>query len=260
MFNLFKGWRRERLRSLPFPAEWQRIIERNVSLFGRLSPEDQRELLGHTQVLLAEKHFEGCGGLELTDEIRVTVAAQACVLLLHRETDYYPRLKSILVYPSAYLVSDERPIGGGLWEEGDEIRLGHTAPRLGALVIAWDDALRGGRAVDDGENVVFHEFAHQLDFEDYVVDGTPPLESGQYLSWARVMSAEYEALRRANDTEATTLIDQYGAKNPAEFFAVITEVFFERPSELRQKHPALYEELRSFYRQDPETWQAGSRK
>jgi Mlc titration factor MtfA (ptsG expression regulator) len=256
MIDLFKGWRRERLRALPFPAEWQHVIERNVSTFSRLSPEDQRELLGHTQVLLAEKHFEGCGGLELTDEIRVTVAAQACVLLLHRETDYYPRLTSILVYPSAYLVPEERPIGGGLWEEGDEVRLGHTGPRLGALVVAWDDALAGGRTVDDGDNVVFHEFAHQLDFEDHVVDGTPLLESRQYASWARVMSAEYESLRRANDTGEVTLIDQYGAKNPAEFFAVITELFFELPVDLRRKHPALYEELRTFYRQDPAAWGA----
>src|SRR5438445_6501953 len=133
MIDLFKGRRRERLRAQPLPSEWERIIERNVSAYSHLPAEDRRELLGHTQVLLAEKHFEGCGGLELTDEIRVTVAAQACVLLLHRETDYYPRLKSILVYPSAYMVSGERPLGGGLWEEGDEIRLGHTAPRLGAL-------------------------------------------------------------------------------------------------------------------------------
>lgn len=254
--DLFKSRRRERLRALPLPAEWERIIERNVSTFGRLSPEDRRELLGHTQVLLSEKHFEGCGGLELTDEIRVTVAAQACVLLLHRDTDYYPRLTSILIYPSAYLVPGEHPIGDGLWEESEDIRLGHTGPRLGALVVAWDDALRGGRTVDDGDNVVFHEFAHQLDFEDYIVDGTPLLEYRQHQSWARVMSAEYEELRRANAGGETTLIDQYGAKNPAEFFAVLTELFFERPIDLRAKHPALYEELRAFYRQDPATWGA----
>jgi len=110
---------------------------------------------------------------------------------------------------------------------------------------------------DDGDNVVFHEFAHQLDFEDYAVDGTPLLESLRYRSWARVMSAEYEALRRASNSGEPTLIDQYGAKNPAEFFAVITELFFERPRELRGKHPALYDELRSFYHQDPATWQPG---
>jgi Mlc titration factor MtfA (ptsG expression regulator) len=254
VFGLFRRSRRERLRARPFPAEWERIIERNVAVYRRLPPEDRRELRGHVQVLLAEKDFEGCGGLVLTDEIRVTIAAQAAVLLLHRDTDYYPELKSILVYPSAYVVSEERPVGGGVWAEGDEVRLGHTAPTLGALVIAWDDALRGARTMDDGANVVFHEFAHQLDFEDRVVNGTPVLESGQYASWGRVLSAEYDALRRAADEARPTLIDQYGATNPAEFFAVLTELFFERPAELRERHPALYDELRSFYRQDPASW------
>lgn len=254
MIDLFKRRRRERARATPFPGEWQRIIERNVSAYSRLSPEDRRELLGHTQVLLAEKHFEGCGGLQLTDEIRVTVAAQASVLLLHRETDYYPRLTSILIYPSAYVVPGERPVDGGIWEEGDEVLLGHTAPQLGAMVIAWDDVVRGARAFDDADNVVFHEFAHQLDFEDDVVDGTPPLASRQYASWARVLGAEYEALRRATDDATSTWIDEYGATNPAEFFAVVTELFFERPAALRARHPALYGELQAFYQQDPAAW------
>ena len=112
MIEFFKSRRRARLRALAFPADWQRIVDRNVAVFRRLPPEDQRELLGHTQVLLAEKHFEGCGGLQLTDEIRVTIAAGASVLLLHRDTDYYPRLTSILVYPGTYVVREERPIGG----------------------------------------------------------------------------------------------------------------------------------------------------
>ena len=254
MIDLFKKWRRQRLRALPLSAEWERIIERNVSAYSRLLPEDRRELLGHTHVLLAEKHFEGCGGLQLTDEIRVTVAAQASVLLLHRDTDYYPRLTSILIYPSAYVVPGERPIGGGIWEEGEDVRLGHTSAQLGALVVAWDDVVRGARTFDDTDNVVFHEFAHQLDFEDHVVDGTPLLESRQYVSWARVLGAEYEALRRATVQATPTLIDEYGATNPAEFFAVVTELFFERPTALRERHPALYEELRKFYQQDPATW------
>lgn len=254
MFGLFKHRRRERLRALPFPPAWERVIERNVAVYRRLPPKDRRELQGHVQVLLAEKSFEGCGGLELTDEIRVTIAAQAAVLLLHRETDYYPELKAILVYPSAYVVSEERHVGDGIWSDGDEVRLGHTAARLGALVVTWDDALRGARTMDDGANVVFHEFAHQLDYEDHVVNGTPALEPGQYASWARVLSAEFDALRRAADEARPTLIDQYGATNPAEFFAVLTELFFERPTELREKHAALYDELRAFYQQDPATW------
>lgn len=254
MLGFFKHRRRARLRAIPFPEAWERIIERNVAVYRRLPAADRRELRGHVQVLLAEKHFEGCGGLELTDEIRVTIAAQAAVLLLHRETDYYPELKSILVYPSAYVVSEERPVGDGIWADGDEVRLGHTAPRLGALVIAWDDALRGARTMDDGSNVVFHEFAHQLDFEDRAVDGTPLLAREQYASWARVLSAQYDALRQATSAAQPTLIDQYGATNPAEFFAVLTELFFERPAELRARHPELYRELASFYRQDPVAW------
>ena len=254
MIDVFKSRRRARLRALPLPADWQNVIERNVAAYHRLSPEDKRELQGHTRVLLAEKHFEGCGGLQLTDEIRVTIAAQASMLLLHRETDYYPQLKSVLVYPSTYVVSGDRSLGGGVWEEGDEARLGHTGANVGALVLAWDDVLRGGRTVDDGSNLVLHEFAHQLDFENRGADGIPVLEARQYSSWARVLSAEYKALRQAADDTVPTLIDQYGATNPAEFFAVLTELFFEKPVEFRDKHEALYAELREFYRQDPAKW------
>ncbi|MEO5580117.1 MAG: M90 family metallopeptidase, partial [Gemmatimonadaceae bacterium] len=192
------------------------------------------------------------GGLEVTDEIRVTIAAQACMLLLHRDTDYYPRVKVILVYPSGYIASAERSLGGGLWMEGEEHRLGHTQQQLGAIVLAWDAALHGSRVYDDGQNLVFHEFAHQLDFEGTGTDGTPLLDTRQqYLSWARVLGAEYEQLRRLDDAGEESFLDGYGATNPAEFFAVVTEYFFEKPAELRAKHPALYCELKGYYRQDP---------
>ena len=118
MFGFFKQRRRRRLRAAPFPEAWRTIVERNVLLFARLPDDDRTELLGHIHVLLAEKHFEGCGGLELTDEIRVTIAAHACLLLLHRDTDYYPDLTSILVYPHTYVVPDEEYLGGGIWGEG----------------------------------------------------------------------------------------------------------------------------------------------
>src|SRR4051812_31323855 len=129
VFDLFKSRRRARQRAAPTPGEWRGILERNLSIFSRLSPADQAELLGHTAVFLAEKHFEGAGGLELTDEIRVTIAGQACLLLLHRETDYYPELISIIVYPSGYIADEERHIGGGIWEEAGEHRLRPTPPR-----------------------------------------------------------------------------------------------------------------------------------
>ena len=252
VFGLFSGRRRERVRAQPFPAPWRRIIDTNLAVFRRLPPQDQAELLGHVQVFLAEKHFEGCGGLDLTDEIRVTIAAQACLLLLHRDTDYYPNLHSILVYPSEYREEAERYVGGGLWEEGPQDRLGHTAQQLRALVLAWDAARHGAHDPSDGQNVVLHEFAHQLDFENRSADGTPELSThAEYLAWARVMGSEFEALRAAESMGVPTLLDQYGATNPTEFFAVATEAFFERPRALRLMHPNLYAELRKFFKQDP---------
>src|SRR5438876_2600846 len=137
VFDLFKARHRARLRAQPTPQNWRTILGRNLPIFSRLSPVDQAELLGHTQVFLTEKRFEGAGGLELTDEMRVTIAGQACLLLLHRETDYYPELVSIIVYPSGYTAHEDRHIGGGIWEEGGEDRLGHTGRRLGALLLAW---------------------------------------------------------------------------------------------------------------------------
>jgi Mlc titration factor MtfA (ptsG expression regulator) len=259
VLGLFKEQRRTRVRAQPFPEVWRAILERNLPFFRRLSLEDRDELLGHVQVFLAEKHFEGCGGLELTDEIRVTIAAQACLLLLHRETDYYPQLISVLVYPTGYVAEEERHIGGGLWEEGPEDRLGHTGAGLRALVLAWDAARHGASDPSDGQNVVVHEFAHQLDFENKSADGTPALDThAEYLAWARVMGAEFNALRWAEAAGVDTLLDTYGAQNPTEFFAVATEAFFERPRQLRTRHPALYSALQKFFRQDPVSFSSES--
>jgi len=253
--DLFKSRRRARLRGLPTPKLWRQIIEQNLPMFTRLTPEDQRELLGHMQVFLAEKHFEGCGGLTLTDEMRVTIAGQACLLLLHRDTDYYPELTTILVYPTEYIAEEERPIGGGIWEEGGEHRLGHTGQRLSALVLAWDAVRHGAADSHDGVNLVLHEFAHQLDFENRSSDGTPALATpSAYRAWGRVMSHEFHALRDAVEAGDDTFLDDYGATNPAEFFAVITEAFFERPRALRRNHPALFMQLERFYQQDPTSY------
>jgi len=257
ILGLLKRRRRERLRARPFPVEWKRIITSNVPIFRRLPAADQAELLGHVQVFLAEKHFEGCGGLQVTDEIRVTIAAQACILLLHRETDYYPELVSILIYPSAYIAREDRYLGNNIWEEGADNRFGHTARRMGSLVLAWDEAKRGAADPADGRNLVMHEFAHQLDFEDSRSDGAPALRTrAEYLSWARVMSREFETLRAGDAIGAPSVVDSYGATNPAEFFAVATEAFFERPRALSLKQPALYRELKRFYRQDPAAYSA----
>jgi Mlc titration factor MtfA (ptsG expression regulator) len=247
--------RRERLRAEPFPDHWRRIIETRVPVFARLSSDDQRELLGHVRVLLEEKHFEGAGGLLMRDEVRLTIAAQAALLLLHRDADYFPRLTSIIVYPTGYVASEATSAEGGIWSEGDEHLLGHTQRDLRALVLAWDEAKAGAADPNDGHNLVLHEFAHQLDFEDGSTDGTPVLGSGaEVREWAQVFEEELETLRRAADAGAPTVLDPYGAEDPAEFFAVATETFFERAEKLRERHPKLYEELRRFYRQDPATW------
>jgi Mlc titration factor MtfA (ptsG expression regulator) len=250
-----KARRRERLRVEPFPEHWRRIVDVRVPLASRLPPEDRQELLGHARVLLEEKHFEGAGGLLMRDEVRLTIAAQAALLLVRRDTDYFPRLKSIIVYPTGYIASGTTRDEGGIWTEGDESLLGHTQRDLRAIVLAWDEVRAGAADPDDGHNLVLHEFAHQLDFEDGSTDGTPALDSGaQVRSWAQVMGDELEALRQSADAGEPTLLDPYGAEDPAEFFAVATETFFERASELERRHPRLYDELRRFYRQDPARW------
>jgi hypothetical protein len=257
IFGSLKQRRRRRMRTQPFPKEWLQTIERNVPFFRRLSATDQAELLGHIQVFLAEKRFEGCDGLELTNEIRVTIAAQACLLLLHRQTDYFPRLLTILVYPSAYMADEKRPVDEHVWEEGTTTRLGETGRRLGSMVLSWDAAKSGAASSSDGKNVVFHEFAHQLDYENYAADGTPALTTReQQLNWGEVMRTEFASLRAADETGIPTLLDTYGATNPAEFFAVATEAFFEQPRALRARHPKLYAELQRYFRQDPVEYSA----
>ena len=245
--------RRRHLRGQPFPPEWEQILQQNVPLYRRLPEELCEELHAHMLVFIAEKRFEGCGGLEITDEIRVTIAAQACLLLLQRETKYYPTLSSILVYPRAYVAPSRVSIGGGV-VSGAQARAGESW-RRGEVVIAWDQALRGAANVHDGHDVVLHEFAHQLDQEDGVADGAPILEHrSSYVTWARVLGKEYEKLQQRTKRRRKSFLNKYGATHPAEFFAVATETFFEKPKYLKRKKPDLYEELKSYYRLDPVTW------
>lgn len=232
----------------PFPEAFRAHLERNVPYLRRLDAAERTKLEGLVQVFLAEKSFEGCGGLVLTDEMRVTIAAQACLLVLHREGELYPELASILVYPSTFRSRTARS-DGGVVVEGSEARLGESA--RGTVVLAWDDVLHGARLTHDGHNVVLHELAHQLDQEDGAADGAPILDRrSAYGAWAEVLG-QYAALVESVERQRKSDLDEYGATNPAEFFAVVTEAFFERPRELARKHPALYAQLRDYYRQDP---------
>jgi len=252
IFELLKQRRRRRLRARPFPKQWLTLIQRHVVFFHRLSAGDRAELLGRVQVFLAEKRFEGCGGFAITDEVRVTIAAQACLLLLHRETDYFPGLLTILVYPLSYMVEEKRQVGEHVWEEGTVSRLGETGRRMGSLVLAWGAVKHGAADPADGKNVVLHEFAHQLDFENHAADGVPGLATcEQQFSWSEVMKSEFASLRTADETGMPTLLNTYGATDPVEFFAVSVEAFFEQPRALHARHPKLYAELRNYFNQDP---------
>ena len=260
MFGLLKKWRRKRLIRQPFPSGWLKILRQRVPYYGLLTPKEQEELQCDIRIFLSEKQFEGCGGLEITDEMRVTIAAQACILLLNRRHDYYPNLQSILVYPSAYMAEERSIDAAGIVSEGTQARLGEAWLR-GAVILSWDDVQRGSKDLHDGHNVTLHEFAHQLDQQDGAFDGAPLLaKRSHYFSWARILRKEYEALRNSSERGESTFIDGYGATDPAEFFAVITEAFFENPKDLKQKHPELYEELKQFFRQDTlARWEAAQK-
>ncbi|MHC5003252.1 MAG: M90 family metallopeptidase [Planctomycetota bacterium] len=246
-----KRRRRRRLRNAEPPAHWLTIIARNIAYVRLLDEAERRELLGHVQVFLDEKLFEGCGGLEVTEEIRVTIAAQACLLLLHRDTDYFPGLRTVLVYPRRYVASGPRRQPDGTVVEGPEVRGGESWQN-GAIVLSWDDVRRGAMQVGDGLNVVLHEFAHQLDAESGAMEGAPALgDPTQYAAWARVLTRSWERLHADLEAQRQTFVREYGSVSPAEFFAVVTEAFFERPMQLRHLDPDLYAQLAAYYRQEP---------
>ncbi len=248
---VFKDRRRKQIAGQPFPQEWLVILERNVPLYARLSESDRDELKRHILVFLAEKRFEGCGGLVMTDEIKVTIAAHACMLLLHRQTDYYPGLRSILVYPNAYVVEDVYREEGGIILGGRDIRLGESWHQ-GSVVLSWDDVRRNAADIRDGQNVVFHEFAHQLDSSGGKGDSTPVLrDRSTFIAWARALDEDFRRFQRDLEHGRAEVLDEYGATDPAEFFAVATECFFEIPKDLQRVYPKLYEKLKRFYQQDP---------
>ena len=248
--------RRERLRAKPFPAAWRDILDRRVPHYRRLPRDLQRQLEQHIQVFIAEKPFTGCAGQEINDEVRVTIAAQACLLILNRKSDYFPNLHQILVYPGAFVVERFQPVAGNpvLQSYATQTLTGESWTH-GRIVISWEDALEGAAIPDDGRNVVIHEFAHQLDQQKGYANGAPWLGSRhRYPRWSQVLSEEFARLQQSTFTGELSLFNPYGATNPAEFFAVISEVFFEQPREMASLHPALYAELRSLYRVDPASW------
>jgi len=241
-------WHRSRLRARPLPSAWRAIVDR--ALAGHPLGEEQRSTLdGLIQLFLDDKEFEGLAGLELDDTIRVTIAAHACLLLVGLDVDLpYPGLVVVRVYPYDYELESSRSLGQ-LRVPVQSQRLGQSSPD--SVVLSWPAVRHGVKHAHDGHNVVLHEFAHQLDTQDGRADGAPPLPASLYAPWARILGQAFSELEQDVAHNRRTLLDAYGAQSPAEFFAVATEVFFERPRRLRSERPDLYDILARFYGQDP---------
>lgn len=252
-YRFVRRRRRAAIAAQPLPAEWKAILERNLPLYRRLPDDLRRRLHRRIRLFLHDKRFFGFRGVEIDDEIRLTVAANACLLVLNRSLDTYSGFRSIFIYPSTFVV-DHESWDGRVRSVAKQARLGESWHR-GPLVLAWDAALHGTRDMRDGHNVILHEFAHKLDGADGSVDGAPPLQQrSRYTSWARVMSREYRHLRRRAAERARTVMDHYGATEPQEFFAVLVETFFEKPRQLKKRHPELYAEMQGCFEVDPAEW------
>ncbi|MBY0263605.1 MAG: zinc-dependent peptidase [Phycisphaerales bacterium] len=255
--------RRRKLLERPFSEARERVLEENVSLYSRLPEAARGKLRDLTRVFIAEKSFEGCGGVKVSDEMKLTIAAQASLLLLGLGLDplrdeLYPNLQSVLVYPAGFQSSAMKQAGpAGIVSEGFT-NLGE-AWHQGPVILSWADAKRGSVDGSGGHNVVLHEFAHKLDMLDGSVNGTPLLDSvAEVERWKNVMTREYIHLSRAAAMGVSTVLSPYGATSPGEFFAVATETFFGRPADMKQQHPELYETLAGYFKQDPAAWDGGS--
>ena len=239
MFGWYRRLRRRGLARHPVPEDWIPDLERRVPFFEELGEEQRERFLEQLKIFAWEKDFVAAGGFEIDDEVRVVVSAAAVRLVLHLDVSYYDRLTEIIVYPEAF----RRP-GEGTWILGE-------AHSWGTVVLAWKSVLLGLANQEDGHDTAAHEFAHVLDRAGGAFDGTPELRAhAHYRPWAQVMSRNYLSLRRGG-RRARKVLRQYGATNEAEFFAVATEAFFEKPEQMRKHTPQLYEELHRFYRGEP---------
>ena len=250
-------WRRRlrehRLRSQPFPAPWTQILEKRMPVYAALQAQERSILEQLILRFLDDKTFYGCAGLEVTDLMKLCIAGEACLLLLGQSGPVYPKLQSILVYPTGFIARRDVHQEDGTVAAGEHHLLGESWGN-GRVILSWDDVEEGARDFSDGHNVVLHEFAHQLDSASGGTNGAPPLRSNSYQTWARVFSDSFDDLQTRVMHGKKTVMDSYGATNPAEFFAVATETFFEKPEELSARRPELFAELQQYYRVDPRQW------
>lgn len=250
-------WRMQRSRRLarelrePFPPAWREALAR-VPLYRRLPPAERERVELAARRLLRRVGFIGCGGLAVTDEMRLVVATQAALLVAHRDPHAYDSLYSVLIYPAEFVVEDRDEDEYGLVTEGSRALSGQAID-VSRIVLSWED-IEAGFANDDGYNVVLHEFAHHLDHlsEGALTGGGTPGPAMDL--WHETLQAAYDGLCDAVDRGEDTLIDPYGAEDLTEFFATATEVFFERAAGFRAAHPGLHAQLRDFYGVDPAYW------
>ncbi len=246
-------------KEVVFKEEWVEYLVDHLPLYSRFP--DELKIKVHEKIarFVATTYFEGCGGLELTNEMILTVSGQACMLISNHPGEPYPNLKSVLLYPSTFSSVQERMNEDGVIRKEFVHRLGESWSN-GTVILAWDSVARGARNIYDGRNVAFHEFAHQLDQEDGRADGVPFLAEPQaYHTWGEVLGNGYVKLVDRAERRKKSVMDHYGATNIAEFFAVATESFFEKPRQMNKKHPVLYQELKDYYQLDPLEWHRARR-
>jgi Mlc titration factor MtfA (ptsG expression regulator) len=250
MFSFFRKRRRRKILAEPFPAEWQTALHEDVRLYRTLDRADKAKLRDDLRIFIAEHAWEAARGFDLTDRKKVIIASQACLLTLGFDDVDALRARSILVVPTSYEMRGHRMGDGPIVSEGFRAA-GHTSPH-GPVVLSWMDVMRDTHNPEDGRNVVLHEFAHRLDMCDGLADGVPPVHNrAQYQRWQEILTESYEQLKFDTEVGMRTVLRSYGATDPVEFFAVSTEIFFEKPRRLKLEHPELYDVLREFYRQDP---------
>lgn len=254
MFAFFRNRRRRKLLAEPFPQHWEVVLRRNVGHYKLLGEAERAKLRDITRVLIAEKTWEGCGGQHITDEIKLTIAAQAALLLIGiPDHDHFARVSSVIVYPDEF----RTPNPEDDFEDdelSDDVLAGQAWYR-GPVIVGWKQAIEEGREPAAGFNVVVHEFAHQLDFLDGVVNGTPPLgDKAEEDRWQAVMTAAFEAHRKALASREDTFFTEHAADDETEFFADAAEAFYCRPHDLEAETPDVFDLLKGYFRVDPRKW------
>jgi len=252
----YRYWSRQQARKnllISALSDHQRtIVAEQVPLTRKLPPELRGKLEGKINVFLHQIEFIGCNGLEVTEEMRLSIAAQACLLVVNSDA-WYKHLGTILVYPDAFK-SRQTIHNGYVVTERETVRLGESWSR-GPVVLSWAHAKQGAINDKDGQNVVFHEFAHQIDDLSGHTDGIPNLDRSQSLAdWERVFIKAYQSHVQHVQAGQMTVFAAYGAEKPEEFFAVAVEVFFERPVAHKRAEPEVYEQLAKLFRLEPTTW------